>query len=136
MLRKMCLEHKRLPPSYTITDELRWIGDYAYGAGGNADVWRGGYQDTKVAIKVLRVNSKNLSRLEKVRPFASILLNKNAECVDESEIGTLSRSGPMEAIQTPEPATVGGRENFSTNPGDGFRVDGTWYYRGLRRCIS
>ena len=66
MLRKMCLKHKRLPPSYAITDELRRIGEYAYGRGGNADVWRGVYRGSGVAIKVLRVDSRNLASLEKV----------------------------------------------------------------------
>ena len=42
----------------------------------------------------------------------------------------------MEAAQTPEPVAVGGREIFSTNPGDDFRVDGTRHYRGLRHCVS
>ena len=77
MLRKMCLEHRRLPPSYAITDELKWIGDYPYGGGGSADVWRGVYQGSGVAIKVLRVNSGNFARLEKVGPFVSVLIGKN-----------------------------------------------------------
>ena len=80
MLRKMCLKHKRLPPSYAITDELRWIGGCPYGGGGNADVWRGAYRGSKVAIKALRVNSKNLARLEKVRPFISVLLKVRGVC--------------------------------------------------------
>ena len=109
---------------------------YPYGGGGNADVWRGVYRGSGVAIKVLRVNSRNLARLEKVRWPISVLFNKNTVYADESGIGILSRSGPMEAIQTPEPITVGGREILSTNPGDDFRVDGTRYYRGLRRCVS
>ena len=72
MLRKMCLEHKRLPPSYAITDELGCIGGYPYGGGGNADVWRGVYRGSRVAIKVLRVNSRNLASLEKVRLFLPV----------------------------------------------------------------
>ena len=75
-LRKMCLKHKRLPPSYAITDELGRIGDYPYGGGGSADVWRGTYRGSQVAIKVLRANSKNLASLEKVRRFVSVLLKK------------------------------------------------------------
>ena len=39
---------------------------------------------------------------------------------DESGTGILSRSGPMEAIQTPEPVGVGGGGSFSTDPVDGF----------------
>ena len=136
MLRKMCLEHKRLPPSYAITDELKWIGDYPYGGGGNADVWRGVYRGSGVAIKVLRVNSRNLARLEKVRRFIPVLFNKNAADADESGIGIFSRSGPMEATQTPKSITVGRSEILPTKPGDDFRVDGTRYYRGLRRCVS
>ena len=100
MLRKMCLEHKQLPPSYAITDELKWIGDYPYGGGGNADVWRGVYRGSRVAIKVLRVNSRNLTRSEKVQRSVSVLFNKNTAYVDESGIGILSRSGPMETVQT------------------------------------
>ena len=136
MLRKMCLEHKRLPPSYAITDELRWIGNCAYGGGASADVWRGVYRGSRVAIKVLRVNSKNLTMLEKVRPFVSILLNQDATCVDESGVGILSRGCSMETIQTPEPITVNRGKTFLTKPDDGFRVDGIWYYHGLHRCAS
>ena len=67
VLKKMCREHKRLPPSYSITNELRWIGGYPYGGGGNADVWRGAYRGSRVAIKVLRVNSRvDLVGLERV----------------------------------------------------------------------
>ena len=136
MLRKMCLEHKRSPPSYAITDGLRWIGDCAHGGGGSTDVWRGAYRGSKVAIKVLRINSKNLARLEKVRPFVYSLLSKNAVCADESGTEIISRSGPEEAIQTPEPVAVGGNEKFPISPGDGFRVDGTWYYHKPHRCAS
>ena len=75
-LRKMCLKHKRLPPSYALTDELRRVGDYPYGGGGSADVWRGTYRGSQVAIKILRANSKNLASLEKVRLFVSVLLKK------------------------------------------------------------
>ena len=82
------------------------------------------------------MNSKNLARLERVRPPISVLFDRNAVCADESGIGILSRSGPMEAIQSPEPVTVGGREILSAKPGDDFRVDGTRYHHGLRRCVS
>ena len=136
MLRKMCLEHKRLPPSYTITDELKWIGDYPYGGGGNADVWRGVYRGSRVAIKVLRVNSRNLARLEKVRRSISVLFNKNTVYADESWIGILSRSGPMETVQTPKSITAGRSEILPTNPGNDFRVDGAWYHHGLRHRVS
>ena len=67
MLRKMCREHRWLPPSYTLTDELRWVGELPYGGGGSADVWRGVYRRSRAAIKVLRVNSKvDLISLERV----------------------------------------------------------------------
>lgn len=70
VLRKMCLGHRRLPHSYGINDELKWIGPYPYGGGGNADVWRGIYQGSKVAIKALRINSRvNFVDLERVRPL-------------------------------------------------------------------
>jgi len=75
VLRKMCLEHGRLPPSYTTTDELRLIGEYPCGRGGNADVWRGTYRGSKVAIKVLRVNSRDFRSLEKVRSLVSVLFD-------------------------------------------------------------
>ena len=38
----------------------------------------------------------------------------------------------MEAIQTPESVAVGGREIFSTDPGDGFGVDGKREYQWVR----
>jgi len=71
----MCLEHGRLPSSYTITGELRQIGKHPCGRGGNADVWRGAYQGSKVAIKALRVSSRELGSLEKVQPLVSVLFN-------------------------------------------------------------
>ena len=71
MLKKMCLVHKQLPSSYTITDELSPIGEYPYGKGGNADVWCGVYRGSRVAIKVLRVGPRvDLVDLERVRPFS------------------------------------------------------------------
>ena len=134
MLRKMCREHRWLPPSYTISDELRWIGELPYGGGSSADVWRGAYRGSRVAIKVLRVNSRvDLVSLERVRLFVCI---KRLACLDESGIEILLRSGAVEAIQTPEPVAVGwGKKNF-TNLDDGFRVDGAWYHHGLHYCTS
>ena len=73
ILRKMCLKYKCLPPSCVVPDGLRRIGGYPCGVGGNADVWRGVYRGYRVAIKVLRVNLKDLVSLEKVRLFVSIL---------------------------------------------------------------
>jgi hypothetical protein len=130
ILGKMCHEHKRLPPLYTITDELKWIGERPSGGGSTADVWRGVYQGSKVAIKVLRTTSRvDLANLERVRPFA--LYHKNTECTDWSGTAILLRGGIVEAIQTPESPAAGGSEEISRNPYDGFRVDGTWYYQGL-----
>jgi len=68
MLRKMCLAHGQLPPSYAITDELRWIGEHACGGGGSADVLHGVFRGPRAAIKILRVNSRDLASLEKVDP--------------------------------------------------------------------
>ena len=70
VLRKMCREHRLLPSSYAIVDELRTIGEIPYGRGGNADVWDGVYQNSRVAIKVLRVYSRvGLASVEAVRPL-------------------------------------------------------------------
>ena len=70
MLRKICRQHRRLPPAYTITDDVRRIGEIPCGGGGNADVWRGMYRGSRVAIKELRVNLRvDLVSLERVRPF-------------------------------------------------------------------
>ena len=66
VLKKMCLKHRQLPPSYALTDELRRIGVRAFGRGGYADVWRGVYRGSRVAIKVLRVDSRNSDGMEKV----------------------------------------------------------------------
>ena len=69
MLRKMCREHKLLPSSYITTDEVKTIGESPSGRGGNADVWRGVYLGSKVAVKVLRVPSGvDLTSMERVRP--------------------------------------------------------------------
>ena len=68
MLRKMCCEHKLLPSSYAISSELESIEELPSGNGGNADVRCGMYQDSKVAIKVLRVRSRvDLPKMERVR---------------------------------------------------------------------
>ena len=84
ILRKMCREYNRLPPLCTITDELRWIGGRPSRRGGTADVWRGVYQGSEVAIKVLRVSSEvDLANLERVRPFVFALHTKDAVCADE-----------------------------------------------------
>ena len=67
VLRKMCHEHKRLPLSYTTTDDLEWSGEYPVYRGGYADVWRGAYRGSQVAIKVLRVSvGTDLVNLERV----------------------------------------------------------------------
>jgi serine/threonine protein kinase len=77
ILRKMCREYKRLPPLCAITDELRWVGARPSGRGRTADVWRGMYQGSEVAIKVLRVNSElDLANLERVRPSVVVLYTK------------------------------------------------------------
>ena len=70
-LRKMCSERRLLPSSYAVTDELQKIGVIPYGRGGTADVWRGVYRGSRVAVKVLRVHSRvDLAQVEMVRPSA------------------------------------------------------------------
>jgi hypothetical protein len=84
----MCGKHRRLPSPYAVTDELTWIGEHPSGRGGTADVWRGVYQGSKVAIKLLRVNSRaDPANLERVRPF--VLRNKNMTCTDGSGTAVL-----------------------------------------------
>jgi len=134
VLRKMCREHRQLPSSYTTTDELRWIEGLPCGGGGNADVWRGVYRESTVAIKVLRVNSRvDFAGLERVRPFARI---RKSTCTEEGSIEILLRSGPVEAVQAPEPVTVDVCEKNFANPGDDFQVDGAWYHHGLHHRTS
>jgi hypothetical protein len=128
----MCREYKQLPPLCTITDELRWVGGRPFGGGGTADVWRGVYQGSEVAIKVLRVSSgEDLASLEKVRPFIFVLYAKDAVCADESGTAILLRGGPMAPIQTPKLVTVAGGGENSRIPDNGFRVDGAWYHQGF-----
>jgi len=136
VLRKMCREHKSLPSSYTITDELERIGDLPSGSGGNADVWSGLYQGSKVAIKVLRVYSRvDLAGMEKVRLSAPFFV-PNLSSADEGGIELLSRSGSMEATQTPEHPTIGGGDKiFGHLDDDGFRVDGERYNHELSHRI-
>jgi hypothetical protein len=113
MLRKGCQKHSQLPPSYVITDELTRIGEYPSGGGGNADVWRGVYRGSEVAIKVLRINQRvDLVKLERVRPFA-LFRSTKTWCVPMIRVEILPRSGPVEAIQTPKPISVGGHEKTS-----------------------
>lgn len=76
VLKKMCHEHKLLPSSCTITDELEWSGEYPVYRGGYADVWRGAYRGSGVAIKVLRVNARmDLVNLERVQPPVYLLFD-------------------------------------------------------------
>jgi len=85
VLRKMCREHKSLPSSCAITNELERIGELPSGSGGNADVWSGLYQGSKVAIKVLRVYSRvDLASVEKVRISVSFFVSyqKNPSSAD------------------------------------------------------
>jgi len=68
MLREMCREHRLLPSSYAITNELKRIRELPSGRGGNADVWCGVYQGSKATIKVLRVYTRvGLTSVERVR---------------------------------------------------------------------
>ena len=51
-------------------------------------MWRGMYQGSQVAIKVLRVNSElDLANLERVTPFVIVLYanTPKTRCADESE---------------------------------------------------
>jgi len=65
VLRKMCRKHGLLPSSWTIQGGLRRIDERPCGKGATADVWFGVYMGSKVAVKVLRVNSMD-ANLEKV----------------------------------------------------------------------
>jgi len=58
-----------------IKSGLRRIGERPCGKGATADVWRGVYKGSKVAIKALRVNSTDPD-LEKVRPPVPSFLEK------------------------------------------------------------
>ena len=70
VLRKMCHEHRLLPSSYAIVDELQVVGEIPCGRGGNANVWCGLYRGSKVAVKALRVHSgMDLASVEMVRPL-------------------------------------------------------------------
>ena len=71
----MCSEHRLLPSSYVIADELQTVGGIPCGRGGNADVWHGVYRGSKVTIKVLRIHSgMDLASVEMVRHSACFLL--------------------------------------------------------------
>ena len=134
VLRKMCLEHGRLPSLWMIKGELRRIGERPYRKGATADIWLGVHMGSKVVIKELRVNSTDLD-LEKVRRLVSVLF-ENQACADESGTEILLRSGPVETVQTPKPDTVAGGGKITVNYDDDLRMDGARYYRGLRYCIS
>ena len=66
----------------------------------------------------------------------SVLHHGNPPRADESEVEFLPRGGAMEAIQTPKPVAVGGRDQIFVHLDDGFRVDGTWYNHGLSHRMS
>lgn len=134
VLRKMCLEHGRLPSLWMIKGELRRIGERPYRKGATADIWLGVHMGSKVAIKELRVNSTDLD-LEKVRRLVSVLF-ENQACADESGTEIPLRSSPVETVQTPKPVTVAGGGKITINYDDDLRMDGARYYRGLRYCMS
>ena len=62
----MCCEHKLLPSSYAITDELERVEEFPSSGGGSADVFCGWYRGSKVAIKRIR-HSSNRASVERVR---------------------------------------------------------------------
>ena len=75
VLEKMCDKYDRLPPSYKMTGELEWGEENLIGRGGKADVWRGVYEGSQVAVKVLRVDlGMELVTLEKVDPSSTFIL--------------------------------------------------------------
>lgn len=64
----------QLPTGLALNYGLKTTGKYAVGGGGFADVWRGeleGYGD--VAIKALRIFSKDPSNLDKTRKVCSVV---------------------------------------------------------------
>ena len=70
VLGKMCRKHKLLPSSWVISNEPERTEELPSGNGGNADVWCGLFQGSKVAIKMLRVHSGvDLSSVERVRVY-------------------------------------------------------------------
>lgn len=60
----------------------------------------------------------------------------NLTQANESGIELLSRSGAVEAIQTPKLVTVGRRNQISAYPDDGFGLDGTRHNRGFYHRVS
>ena len=134
MLGRMCHEYAALPSSYAITGELERIEEFPCGRGGNADVYRGVYQGSKVTIKELRVlPRRDLVSVEKVQPSALQL--RSLPHTDENEIEFLSRSGTMETAQSPKPVTTDRGSQIFPYPGDGFRLDGTWHNHGFYYCV-
>lgn len=66
-LRKICGRETLLPRSARISVDLNQSGSPLY-RGGFADVWKGEYQGTQVAIKVIRIYSKSdFAKVQKVR---------------------------------------------------------------------
>ena len=58
-----------------MTGELEWGEENLIGRGGKADVWRGVYEGSQVAVKVLRVDlGMELVTLEKVDPSSTFIL--------------------------------------------------------------
>lgn len=104
-----------------ITDDLSWIGECPYGGGSIADVWRGTHRGTTVAVKVLRVNSKmDLVRLDRVRPFVSVMPGQYVAYTDENGVEILLRSSLVETTQASQPVTIGRGEKISTKADDDF----------------
>ncbi|OCH91487.1 kinase-like protein, partial [Obba rivulosa] len=56
LLRKLCERNESFPRSCTIpARRIKRVSDQPTGSGGNADVWKGEYDETEVALKVVRV---------------------------------------------------------------------------------
>ena len=65
----------------------------------------------------------------------SVLQLRNLACADKSGTEFLSRSGVVEAVQTPQSVTAGRCDKIFAYPDDGFVLDGTRDNHEFHHCI-
>ena len=104
LLHKICKACGTLPASYTIQPELTHVGEFER-SGGFADVSKGEYRGRPVAIKHLRIGTKD--EFDKVFKVGDCALPGSSQPLNFSP-ATLSGSSYLETLVPSEHLAAGG----------------------------